>query len=69
MGHNQVLSCLCAFIPIQFIDRARCSRLLQSVGDCVESVAGVFQLFLQWFMFTVMYVVSFVALCLFLMTL
>ncbi|KZP16736.1 hypothetical protein FIBSPDRAFT_865709 [Athelia psychrophila] len=33
----------------------KCCRVF-STGDCVESVAGVFQLFLQWFMFTIILV-------------
>jgi len=33
----------------------KCCRFL-STGDCIESVAGVFQLFLQWFMFTIILV-------------
>jgi len=33
----------------------RCCRVL-SMGDCIESVAGVFQLFLQWLMFTIILV-------------
>lgn len=35
-------------------DIACFADLIQSAGDCVESIAGVFQLFLQWFMFTIM---------------
>jgi len=33
----------------------KCCRVLNA-GDCIESVAGVFQLFLQWFMFTIILV-------------
>ncbi|KAF7978574.1 hypothetical protein HWV62_45511 [Athelia sp. TMB] len=34
----------------------RVTHRAQSAGDCVESVAGVFQLFLQWSMFTIILV-------------
>lgn len=28
----------------------------QGAGNCIESTAGIFQLFLQWFLFSFMYV-------------
>lgn len=52
MEYREVLPCPCKWLP----PPRSCQGLMeeQSIGSCIEMTAGVIQVGLQWFLFTLM---------------